>query len=244
MSSRRRGRTRPETPQPQNLPLTDVVKYGSLSTVHVAEARLEDKRAEDRRLPAKEGTTGGDGAGVTGTKVQQTEQESTGTWTAEGLIAVLDSTREEVRAHRAQLFGVLAAAFLLPVATIAVQTTWFLADFKGYYAIATVVVWAVGILFLTAGITKISPLLPRLRHKAVHSDKDVAEEVKESLGATDPRSKLAECVEHQTEILHRMIAASWLFNFAAFFFILAAGIQFVVFVICGAYHVHVPCKEK
>ncbi len=157
-------------------------------------------------------------------------------WDIGSLVSLLDSTREEVRAHRSQLYGAVTAAFLLPVATIAAQATHFLWDYHGLWGKVAFGLWCIGLIFLGVGLWWIRPkgtVWNLLKMKGTES-----EILTLSQSALRGREKqnLAECIDAECDLLRRVFAASGFFSWALFSFILSAGTEFWGFVSCIFLH--------
>jgi hypothetical protein len=156
-------------------------------------------------------------------------------WTIDSLVSLFDSTREEVRSFRSQLYGSVAAAFLLPAATLAVQFRDYFKVLGGVAAIVSTTCWAIGIAVLAGGLWRLHPKLDG--DDSVKDESDILMLVRMSLHPPtefeDPLSLLTKSTLAECKVLDGVrVAAHW-FTGATFLFFLAIAIEFLSFIWWG-----------
>jgi hypothetical protein len=203
-----------------------------------------DPKASDRNLeviPAGAGT-----AGAAVAMAKKVADDEAVPWSTESLVALLDSTREEVRSFRTQLYGAVAAAFLLPAATIAVQTPDFLKDWYGGPGILAALSWSAGVAILSCGMHKLRPraVKPGATGSGDKQASDKPASERKVVFLTELSLKhnaareLKECIRTECRLLDQILGASKWFFWATTCFVGGAGVEFISFVICRISHVH------
>ena len=149
-------------------------------------------------------------------------------WPLDVLVSLLDSAREETRAYRTQMYGSLAAAFLIPLATITLQNTDFFKLLHGWFGYVIGGMWLVGVGFFMWGLSYLAPY-PFLKWNE-STEGMIMKNIQVALNSPAHERALKTCINDQHMIFEKVGKAARPFFWAMFFFLLCAAMEFGGFI--------------
>ncbi len=163
-------------------------------------------------------------------------------WTVDSLVSLFDSTREEVRSFRSQFYGSVAAAFLLPIATLAVQWRDYFQVWHGGAVVLSAVLWFGGVGFLWRGLRELHPEIDldvEDRNKVlIKNEADILKYVRRSLVSKDPIERLTKCTIAECKVLEAVSNSSRWFKRANVCFFLTLAVALGSFIWWGYKYPH------
>ena len=158
----------------------------------------------------------------------ETEPLLEDSWPLDVLVSLLDSAREETRAYRTQMYGSLAAAFLIPLATITLQNTEFVDLLRGWFGYIIGLMWLVGIGFFMGGLSYLAPR-PSLKWNE-STEGMIMKNIQVALNSPARARALKKCIKDQHMIFEKVGKAARPFFWAMLFFLLCAAMEFGGFI--------------
>jgi hypothetical protein len=171
------------------------------------------------------------GGNILTSPTNTTEQSQ---WPIEALVGLLDSGREELRAYRSQFYGSLAAAFLIPLATIAMPKTDYLEYGHCAFMLALVFTWIMGAVLLLRGTWLIGPKF--MMHWGTTTEATILTQLDMALNGPPHTTLLIKSINDQHSLLKNTTKSSRFFTWAMAMFLICAGLLFAGFAVSQINH--------